>query len=320
MSVSSWLCLVLCERVMFLFTGLTVLLVHLRAPPRWPSGKASASRAEGPGFESRCAGIFSGSSHTCDLNLGTPVATLPGSWRYRVSAGTGGPGVSILWVGEMESLICSFYLSVAAGKIVWADPSLRYTRMLLGRWASNQPTNKQTPQSCVCLQLTLHSALSASFVSLHLTEWLLLRLILCVCLQLTLCGGCLCVMLLFNWLSVLLLRVILCVRLQPTLCGALLCFSSLNWVCCFYVSELCLSLTWRVVSLRGVLHCSPNDWVCCFHVSKLCLYLSDWVWCFFHRECAPLQLIWWTVFTPHNCVCIQLTGCVAFKSQSCDCM
>ena len=43
-----------------------------------------------------CAGIFSGSSHTSDLNIGTPVATLPGAWRYRVSAGTGRPGVSIL--------------------------------------------------------------------------------------------------------------------------------------------------------------------------------------------------------------------------------
>ena len=34
-----------------------------------------------------CAGIFSGSSHTCDLNIGTPVATLPGAWcyTYRVS-------------------------------------------------------------------------------------------------------------------------------------------------------------------------------------------------------------------------------------------
>ena len=58
--------------------------------------KASASRAEGPGFDPACAGIFSGSSHTSDLNIGTPVATLPGAWRYRVSAGTGRPGVSIL--------------------------------------------------------------------------------------------------------------------------------------------------------------------------------------------------------------------------------
>ena len=65
--------------------------------------------------------------------IGTPVATLPGAWHYRISAGTGRPSVSILWLGEVESWICNFYLSVAACKIVWADPSLRYTRMLLGR-------------------------------------------------------------------------------------------------------------------------------------------------------------------------------------------
>ena len=49
-----------------------------------------------PGSNPACAGIFSGSSHTSDLNIGTPVATLQGAWRYRVSAGTGRPGVSIL--------------------------------------------------------------------------------------------------------------------------------------------------------------------------------------------------------------------------------
>ena len=65
-----------------------------------------------------CAGIFSGSSHTSDLKTGIPVLTLPGAWRYRVSAGTGRPGVSTLRLGEMESLICNFYLSVAARKIV----------------------------------------------------------------------------------------------------------------------------------------------------------------------------------------------------------
>ena len=68
------------------------------------------------------------------------MATLPGAWRYRVSAGTGRSGVSILWLGEVESLICSFYLSVAARKIVCADPSLRHTGMLLGRSATNKQT------------------------------------------------------------------------------------------------------------------------------------------------------------------------------------
>ena len=55
--------------------------------------KASASGAEDPEFESesRLRRDFSGSSHTSDLKIGVPVATLPGAWRYRVSAGTGRP-------------------------------------------------------------------------------------------------------------------------------------------------------------------------------------------------------------------------------------
>ena len=36
------------------------------------------------------------------------------------------------WVVCEESSICNFCLSVAARKLVWAGPSLRYTRMLLG--------------------------------------------------------------------------------------------------------------------------------------------------------------------------------------------
>ena len=58
--------------------------------------KASASGAEGPEFESRLRRDFSGTSQTSDLKIGTPVATLPGAWHYKVSAGTARPGVSIL--------------------------------------------------------------------------------------------------------------------------------------------------------------------------------------------------------------------------------
>ena len=58
--------------------------------------KVSASRAKDSGFDSHLRRDFSGSSHTSDLKIGTPVATLPGAWRYRVSIGTGRPGVSIL--------------------------------------------------------------------------------------------------------------------------------------------------------------------------------------------------------------------------------
>ena len=42
-------------------------------------------------------------------------------------------GSVVLELVEMESLVCNFNLSVAARKLVWANPFLRYTRMLLGR-------------------------------------------------------------------------------------------------------------------------------------------------------------------------------------------
>ena len=103
--------------------------------------KASASRAEDPGFESRLRRfcVFSGSSLTSDLNIGTPVATLPGAWCYRVSAGIGWPGVSILWLGEMESLVSNFSLSVAARKIVWEVPEIHSH---VAGTLSNQQTTK----------------------------------------------------------------------------------------------------------------------------------------------------------------------------------
>ena len=67
--------------------------------------KAPASQMEDPEFYSRLRrGDFSRWSHASDFgtpvesfsNFGTPVATLPSAWRYRVSAGTGPLGVSIL--------------------------------------------------------------------------------------------------------------------------------------------------------------------------------------------------------------------------------
>ena len=59
--------------------------------------KASAFRTKDPGFDScLCRWIFSASSDTGDLKVGTPGAAPPGAWRYRVSTGTGRPGVRIL--------------------------------------------------------------------------------------------------------------------------------------------------------------------------------------------------------------------------------
>ena len=40
-----------------------------------------ASRAEDPGSNPACTGIFPGSSHTSDLKIGTSVTILPGAYR-----------------------------------------------------------------------------------------------------------------------------------------------------------------------------------------------------------------------------------------------
>ena len=59
--------------------------------------KVSDTRVADLEFDSHlCHGDFSGPSHTSDLKIGTPVATLPGAWRYRVCARTGVLGVSTL--------------------------------------------------------------------------------------------------------------------------------------------------------------------------------------------------------------------------------
>ena len=101
-------------------------------PPWWPSGKGAYLESGRPVVQFLLALGFLRVESWQWLKIGTPVATLPGAWHYRVRAGIGWPGVSILWLGEIESLICSLCLSVSACKIVWAHPSLRYATMLLG--------------------------------------------------------------------------------------------------------------------------------------------------------------------------------------------
>ena len=60
--------------------------------PSWPSGKASASRAADRGsIPALAVRLFSGRVMSRTL-----VAALLGAWRYRVSVGTGWPGVSVL--------------------------------------------------------------------------------------------------------------------------------------------------------------------------------------------------------------------------------
>ena len=57
---------------------------------RWPCGYASATSAAHPMFDSPRTDI-SGSSHTSDLEISTPVATLPGAWHFCVALGLDDP-------------------------------------------------------------------------------------------------------------------------------------------------------------------------------------------------------------------------------------
>ena len=103
----------------------------------------SVYRAEGPGFESRLRRDFSGSSHTSDVEIGTPVTTLPDAWQLRVSTGTGRLGVSILCLGEVEGLICNFYLSVAARETeqIRPVPGTHWQVAGTSRWQLTNSTN-----------------------------------------------------------------------------------------------------------------------------------------------------------------------------------
>ena len=67
--------------------------------PSFPPAKASASESGKSRVQLQVWPApwgFSGLNHSMDLKIGTLVATLPGIWCYRVSAGTGWHGVSIL--------------------------------------------------------------------------------------------------------------------------------------------------------------------------------------------------------------------------------
>ena len=136
-------------------------LLHALTPPPSPLRPLSLSHAHTTLPHTHVLHTLGVESYQW-LRIGIPVATLPGAWRYRVSTGTGRPSVSILWLGEVERLICNFYLSVAARKIVCADPSQRYTSLLLGRRATSKQTiaQSQSLSGYAAFSSTVSSALS----------------------------------------------------------------------------------------------------------------------------------------------------------------
>ena len=63
----------------------SLLKTSLRSPLLWSGGQASASRAADLGpIPAFAGGLFSGSSHTSDLEIGTPVVNLQDAWCYWV--------------------------------------------------------------------------------------------------------------------------------------------------------------------------------------------------------------------------------------------
>ena len=87
------------------FSGLDCLGLEVR---RLPTERGK------PGFDPCFPdGASSLSINTIDVKTGTPVATVPGAWHERVSTGTSLPGVSILSLGKIASLIWNVCLSVA---------------------------------------------------------------------------------------------------------------------------------------------------------------------------------------------------------------
>ena len=71
--------------------------------PWWHSGKASTWTVA----DTRIALGFASSSHFSDLKSGNLASILPGPLHY--TAGFGWLGICVLWLGEIASLICSFY-------------------------------------------------------------------------------------------------------------------------------------------------------------------------------------------------------------------
>ena len=57
----------------------------------------------------------------------SPLLTLPGTCCCRVTVGTGWPGVNVPLPDGIASLICNFYLSVAARAIVSSVSHVAWT-------------------------------------------------------------------------------------------------------------------------------------------------------------------------------------------------
>ena len=135
----------------FAFLSVEVKCICLREPVPETASLAQWLRRPPRGRKIRgsnpaCDGILPGRVKPVTLKNCTPVATTPGAWHYRVSTGTGRPSVSILWLGEVESLICNFsvWQHVQFSEQIRPWDTLACCRDV--QQPTNQPTNKPVPE------------------------------------------------------------------------------------------------------------------------------------------------------------------------------
>ena len=111
-------------------------------------------------------------SHTSDLKRNDGVvATLPDAWSHGFSTWAGWPGGSILYLGRVASLDCTFYISVAARKTAESDQCL--TTLAKGRYAkltNHRAHVSSSPSPRLCLSTAGCSPPSMSSIAF----WLLL--------------------------------------------------------------------------------------------------------------------------------------------------
>ena len=170
----------------YLSVGKSACMWLRRPPSQWKP----------PGSNPACDGIFPGSSHINDFKIGTSVVSLPGAWRYRVSAGTGWPGVSIPLLGEVESL--DMLLLAQCGStyncLSRSVPEIHVAGTL---------SNKQTNCMCVLISLSVRHCPRSPCLFQALFLFLSISLsILCILLKLCFC---VCPSLLSEFVSVCLL-------------------------------------------------------------------------------------------------------------------
>ena len=84
-------------------------------PPCWPCGKSILPQVQQTWLLFLLSVWTFFQVESFQWLTGWYSSVFPAStWRYRVSTGTGWPGVSMLWLGDVATLIYNFCLSVAA--------------------------------------------------------------------------------------------------------------------------------------------------------------------------------------------------------------